>query len=92
MRFKYLTRNDKLYLEMHISRLCQLIDMRAKSLAMLNSAESEITECQQKIYELLYGKMMGVCLRYSNNREEAKDLLHDGFLKVFDNVGKFNFS
>ncbi len=49
-------------------------------------------ECQQKIYELLYGKMMGVCLRYSNNREEAKDLLHDGFLKVFENIGKFNFS
>ena len=49
-------------------------------------------ESQRKIYELYYSKMMGVCLRYSNNREEAKDLLHDGFLKVFDHVKKFNFT
>lgn len=48
--------------------------------------------CQKKIYELYYGKMMGVCLRYAKNREEAKDLLHDGFMKVFDNINKFNFS
>ena len=45
---------------------------------------------QQKLYELYYGKMMGVCLRYVGNQEEAKDLLHDGFLKVFDNIRKFN--
>ncbi|MFH1321825.1 MAG: sigma-70 family RNA polymerase sigma factor [Bacteroidota bacterium] len=47
-------------------------------------------KCQQKIYELYYSKMMGVCIRYSNNREEAKDLLHDGFLKVFNNINKFD--
>ena len=48
--------------------------------------------CQKKIYEIYYGKMMGVCLRYAKNREEAKDLLHDGFMKVFDNINKFNFT
>ena len=33
--------------------------------------------------------MMGVCLRYSNNREDALDILHEGFIKVFRNLGKY---
>ena len=47
--------------------------------------------CQKKIYTLYYQKMMGVCLRYSKDQDEAKDILHDGFLKVFDSVHKYNF-
>lgn len=46
---------------------------------------------QQKFYQHFYSKMMGVCYRYTNNPEDAKDLLHDGFMKVFDNLHKFNF-
>lgn len=59
---------------------------------LINGCVKRDRSCQQKIYELYYGKMMGVCLRYASNREEAKDLLHDGFIKVFENIGKFNFS
>jgi len=47
-------------------------------------------ESQRRLYELYYSKMMGVCVRYASNREEAKDLLHDGFLKIFDHIKKFN--
>ncbi|MBL4755081.1 MAG: sigma-70 family RNA polymerase sigma factor [Flavobacteriales bacterium] len=49
-------------------------------------------KCQRTVYEMFYGKMMGVCLRYTNNKEEAQDLLHDGFIKVFENIHKFNYS
>jgi RNA polymerase sigma-70 factor (ECF subfamily) len=49
-------------------------------------------QCQRTVYEMFYGKMMGVCLRYTNNKEEARDLLHDGFIKVFENINKFNYS
>jgi len=44
---------------------------------------------QRKLYEEHYGKMMGVCLRYSNNREDALDILHDSFIKVFNNISKY---
>ncbi len=47
---------------------------------------------QQRTYELFYGKMMGVCLRYTKNMDQAKDILQDGFIKVFRNVEKFNRS
>ena len=46
-------------------------------------------KCQQIIYQKFYGKMLGVCMRYSRDREEAKDTLQDGFLKVFTNIKKY---
>ena len=32
---------------------------------------------------------MGVCLRYSRNRDEAIEILNEGFLKVFLKLGKY---
>lgn len=36
--------------------------------------------------------MMAVCRRYTRNEDQAKDILQDGFIKVFKNIGKFSFS
>lgn len=47
---------------------------------------------QQKVYELFYGKMMAVCLRYTKNADQAKDILQDGFIKVFRSMDRFNRS
>ena len=44
---------------------------------------------QKQLYETFYSKMLGVCLRYSNNREDALDILHEGFLKIFNNISKY---
>lgn len=45
---------------------------------------------QKLLYEKFYGSMMVVCMRYTNDREEARDVLHEGFMKVFKNLKKFN--
>jgi len=45
---------------------------------------------QQRVYELFYGKMMAVCLRYTKNTDQAKDILQDGFIKMFRSIDKFN--
>lgn len=47
---------------------------------------------QKVLYETFYSKMLGVCLRYSKNSDEAKDVLQEGFLKVFNSLKKFNGS
>jgi RNA polymerase sigma-70 factor (ECF subfamily) len=44
---------------------------------------------QQLLYKSFYGKMMSVCMRYARNREEAQDILHDGFIKVFMKLESF---
>lgn len=43
---------------------------------------------QRLVYETYYKKMFAVCMRYSGNSDEAKDLLHDGFMKLFDVLSK----
>ena len=35
--------------------------------------------------------MLAVCLRYTRHRMEAEDILQDAFIKVFDNISKFEF-
>lgn len=44
---------------------------------------------QKKLYESFYQTMMGVCLRYANNKEDARDILDEGFIKVFRNLGRY---
>jgi RNA polymerase sigma-70 factor, ECF subfamily len=48
-------------------------------------------KAQQELYKIFYSKMMGVCYRYTNNSEDAKDILQDGFVKVYSNLKKYNF-
>lgn len=44
---------------------------------------------QKKLYDIYSGKMMAVCLRYCKDSETAKDLLHDGFIKVYSHLESF---
>lgn len=44
---------------------------------------------QQALYEEYYGKMMGICLRYAGSRDEARDMLQEGFIKVFQHIGRY---
>ena len=43
----------------------------------------------KKIYEDHYAIMLPICMRYANNSNEALDVLHDGFIKVFKNINKY---
>lgn len=45
---------------------------------------------QKELYETYSRKMMGVCLRYVNDRETARDLLQDGFVKVFTSMESYS--
>ncbi len=40
-------------------------------------------ENQKALYDYYYGKMYGLCLRYSRNSAEAKEMVHEAFFKVF---------
>lgn len=46
-------------------------------------------ESQKALYDYYYSKMLGVCLRYSKDSAEAKEILHEGFFKVFANLKNF---
>ena len=48
------------------------------------------TWAQKAMYELHAPAMMSVCQRYVCNRETARDLLHDGFIKLFTKIHAYS--
>ena len=43
---------------------------------------------QRMLYDTFAPMAMGVCMRYAQDRDEAQDLLQEGFVKVFENIGR----
>lgn len=48
-------------------------------------------QARKELYEQYAGRMLGICLRYTGDRDTAQDLLHDGFIKIFDSFDKFTW-
>jgi RNA polymerase sigma-70 factor (ECF subfamily) len=46
---------------------------------------------QQTLYKAFYGKMLVICMRYAKDKDEALDILQDGFVKVFEKLKNFEF-
>ncbi len=47
---------------------------------------------RRKLYELYSRKMMGICFRYTGDKFLSQDLLHDGFIKVFESISSFRYN
>ena len=47
-------------------------------------------EAQKTLYESLSPKMFPVCLRYMSSREEAEDVLQEGFVTLFSKLDSFS--
>lgn len=44
---------------------------------------------QRLLYEMYAPKMMGLCSRYVSDNEVIKDIVQEGFIKVFSNIRQF---
>ena len=45
---------------------------------------------QKQVYELYASTMLSVCVRYVNDRETARDLLQEGFIKIFTKIEAYS--
>ena len=61
--------------EEELSDLCRQGDNRAR----------------RELYERYSGALMAVCLRYVADRETAEDVLHDGFIRIFQSMNRFTY-
>ena len=52
---------------------------------MLNQRRS-----QELLYRQFYGYAMSICMRYTHSRDEAFEVLNDGFLKVFTRLEQYD--
>lgn len=48
-------------------------------------------ESQMQLHRRFYSFGLNLCLRYARNKEEAREMLNDGFLKVFTHLEKRKF-
>lgn len=47
-------------------------------------------KAQEWLFKTYYSKLMTICIRYTDNEDDAKDILNEGFLKIFQSIHKFN--
>ena len=57
---------------------------------LINECKKGNRLAQKELYDKYSRKMMGVCLRYINEKETARDILQDGFVKVFTSLDSFS--
>jgi len=44
---------------------------------------------QDSLYSRFSPRMLGVCYRFAKNREDAEDMLQEGFIKVFSQIHQY---
>lgn len=57
---------------------------------MIRGCLANDRSAQEQLYKRYYGKMMGTCMRYLGNEDDARDVLNTGFLKVFQNLQNYS--
>lgn len=56
---------------------------------IIQGCQKNDIQAQEQLYRLYAGKMLGLCLKYIPNRDDAQDILQDAFLLVFDKIKQF---
>ena len=46
-------------------------------------------KAQKQLYEFTVRQMYGICLRYCKNPEDAKDIMQEGYIRVFSKMKQF---
>ena len=47
---------------------------------------------QEKLYKHFYGFAMGIALRYCLSKDDAMEVVNDGFIKVFNTIGTYDIN
>jgi RNA polymerase sigma factor (sigma-70 family) len=57
--------------------------------AILQGCLQNESVAQKELYNRYSPKMLAVCFRFGHNREDAEDMLQEGFIKVFSQIHTF---
>lgn len=67
-------------------RLLPFFTTETQLIAALKRGESK---AHKVVYERFAGKMLAVCTRYCANRDDAEEVMLDGFMRVFEKIEQF---
>ena len=57
--------------------------------AILKGCLKNDAAAQRELYNRYSARMLAVCYRFAHNREDAEDMLQEGFIKVFSQIHTF---
>ncbi len=71
----------------YLSRVKQANTMNEE--IMLQGCLDNLSTAQEALYNRFSPRMLGVCYRYARNKEDAEDMLQEGFMKVYSQIHQY---
>lgn len=56
---------------------------------LLQGCRKNDRESQRLLYQHYYAYSLSICIRYSHSVDEAKEIVNDGFLKIFKKIDQY---
>lgn len=60
-----------------------------EEMQLVEGCKRESRIAQKELFSKLYGRLLTICMRYSDDRDEAEDILQNGFIKVFKSIDNY---
>lgn len=57
---------------------------------LIHNCKQGDRKSQEQLYRNYSGILYGICLKYSNNKTEAEDNLHDSFMTIYEKIGQYS--
>jgi RNA polymerase sigma factor (sigma-70 family) len=67
------------------------VENREKLTAIIEGCLRNERRSQEQLFKHFYGKMLSVCMRYVADRDTAQEVLQEGFIKIFEKLGAFDY-
>ncbi|WP_108425189.1 RNA polymerase sigma factor [Flagellimonas amoyensis] len=58
---------------------------------LIHNCKKGKRQAQSELYQRYSGVLFGMCLKYSRNKIEAEDNLHDSFMTIFSKIDQYSF-
>jgi len=65
-------------------------DQMSEQEALIFGCINQDNAARKKLYERYAPAMLGVCARYLEDKETVRDVLHEGFIKVFTKIESYS--
>ena len=69
------------------TQLAEIINIEDIELAKLCARGDE--KARKELYTRYAASLYALCIRYIGDKDEARDLMHDSIIKIFDTIGKY---
>lgn len=59
---------------------------------LIRRCRKQDRQAQEELYRHFYAYALNICLHYAQDTEEAKDILNEGFFRVFDRLHQYDLN